>query len=184
MKKIVCIGDSNTWGYDPRSPWGERYPRKYRWTDVLAEKIGATILNIGENGRKTTDCFEKLSEDVDCVVVMLGTNDVLEGKSATQVKGDMERFLEKLLWEPSKILLIAPPALTLGAWVSDSEQITQSKLLGREYAVLSRTLGICFVDAASWKIPLCYDGVHFTEEGHQRFAGNLAEYFKEITSQL
>lgn len=175
MKKIVCIGDSNTWGYDPRSLWGERYPAECRWTDILAERTGATVVNFGENGRKTTDFTEKLAEDTECAVVMLGTNDVLEGKSATQIKRDMERFLENLFCEPSKILLIAPPALTLGAWVSDPEQIIQSKLLGQEYAALSRTLGTCFVNAVSWEIPLCYDGVHFTEEGHQRFAEKLQD---------
>ena len=23
--KVLCFGDSNTWGYDPRSPLGGRY---------------------------------------------------------------------------------------------------------------------------------------------------------------
>ena len=28
--KIICFGDSNTWGYDPRSYLGERYPKDVR----------------------------------------------------------------------------------------------------------------------------------------------------------
>ena len=31
--RILCIGDSNTWGYNPVN--GQRYER--RWTKVLAE---------------------------------------------------------------------------------------------------------------------------------------------------
>lgn len=33
--KILCIGDSNTYGYDPRSFFGDRYPEDVRWTDNL-----------------------------------------------------------------------------------------------------------------------------------------------------
>ena len=28
--KILCIGDSNTYGYDPRSYLGDRYPAEVR----------------------------------------------------------------------------------------------------------------------------------------------------------
>lgn len=175
--KIICIGDSNTWGYDPRSFWGEQYPSQCRWTDILGDKIGATIVNEGENGRKTTDFSEKSYEDADYIVVMLGTNDILEGKTASETKSNMSRFLEKIPCKLNKAILIAPPALALGAWVSDPEQIMQSKLLGQEYAALSRILGVRFVDAVSWEIPLCYDGVHFTEEGHRRFAEIIADIF-------
>ena len=37
--QIVCFGDSNTYGYDPRSYLGSRYPADGRWVDLLAEKI-------------------------------------------------------------------------------------------------------------------------------------------------
>ena len=33
--RLICFGDSNTYGYDPRSFFGGRYPG--RWTDLLAE---------------------------------------------------------------------------------------------------------------------------------------------------
>ena len=36
--------------------------------------------------------------------------------------------------------------------------------------------GIGFVDAGAWKIPLAFDGVHFTENGHRIFAENLYKY--------
>ena len=28
--KVICFGDSNTYGYDPRSYFGGRYPRDSR----------------------------------------------------------------------------------------------------------------------------------------------------------
>ena len=37
-KRILCIGDSNTWGYIPGS--GERYEKNVRWTGKLAQMLG------------------------------------------------------------------------------------------------------------------------------------------------
>ena len=37
-KRIVCFGDSNTWGYIPIT--GERYDESIRWPARLQEKLG------------------------------------------------------------------------------------------------------------------------------------------------
>ena len=49
---VLCYGDSNTYGFDPRSWLGERYPADVRWTGLLARKTGGTILEEGQNGRE------------------------------------------------------------------------------------------------------------------------------------
>ena len=49
MRRIFCIGDSNTWGYDPRSYVGGRYPGMCRWTGRLS---GWEIVNDGINGAR------------------------------------------------------------------------------------------------------------------------------------
>ena len=50
--KVICIGDSNTWGYDPRSYFGGRYEANCRWVDILAEKTGWVVINEGINGMR------------------------------------------------------------------------------------------------------------------------------------
>lgn len=45
--KVVCFGDSNTYGYDPRSWLGGRYPADSRWVDLLAQKTGWDVVNLG-----------------------------------------------------------------------------------------------------------------------------------------
>ena len=40
--KVICFGDSNTYGYDPRSFLGGRYEADCRWADILAAKTGWT----------------------------------------------------------------------------------------------------------------------------------------------
>ena len=48
-KRILCLGDSNTYGYDPRGAMGGRYPKDVRWTSRLGE-AGLTVFNRGMNG--------------------------------------------------------------------------------------------------------------------------------------
>ena len=50
-KRIICFGDSNTWGFDPGT--GERYPEDIRWPCVLDSLLGDgyQILEEGQNGR-------------------------------------------------------------------------------------------------------------------------------------
>ena len=39
-------------------------------------------------------------------------------------------------------------------------------------------MGIRLTDAGKWKIPLAYDGVHFTEQGHKALAAGPLEELK------
>jgi lysophospholipase L1-like esterase len=38
MKTILCLGDSDAWGYVPES--AERYAYEDRWTSILQKGIG------------------------------------------------------------------------------------------------------------------------------------------------
>jgi lysophospholipase L1-like esterase len=73
------------------------------------------------------------------------------------------------------ILLIAPPTMKRGAWVTDDAVVVQSLELSQQYRRLAEETDILFADADEWEIELTFDGVHFTEEGHARFADKLAE---------
>ncbi len=45
--RLVCFGDSNTRGYDPRSYLGSLYGSENRWVDILGAKTGFQVLNWG-----------------------------------------------------------------------------------------------------------------------------------------
>ena len=172
--KIICFGDSNTWGYDPRGFFGGRYDQP--WPELLARKLRCSVLNWGENGREIPAGSPDFPEDADLVILMLGTNDLLQGNPPETVQKRMEDFLSGLTLEKSKLFLIAPPPLEPGAWVSGPELIAVSRELAERYQALALRLGIPFADAAGWKIPLAFDGVHFTQEGHSAFAGGILDY--------
>ena len=170
---VICYGDSNTWGYDPRGYFGGRYEEP--WPLLLPWNTE----NLGENGREIPGFPVTFPENTDLLIVMLGTNDLLQGSGAETAARRMEGFLTGVSLKPEKILLIAPPPMQLGQWVPGTWLTEESKELTRQYEALSRRLGVRFADAGRWKIPLAFDGVHFTEEGHRAFAEGLMNYLNE-----
>ena len=176
--KIICFGDSNTYGYDPRGYFGGRYDADSRWVDILAAETGWTVYNMGQNGREIPVTVPALPSDADLLIVMLGVNDLLQGRNPEQAAERLERFLSNIPLERSKILLIAPPPVTLGAWVPSAKLIDDSRTFARLCQALAERMGICFADAGKWNISLAYDGVHFTEQGHKAFAVGILEELK------
>lgn len=180
--RILCFGDSNTYGFDPRSYLGDRYPAKDRWTDILAKKTPWEVINAGVNGReipRNPYALRLLSQHapVDVFLVMLGTNDLLQGASASEAAGRMEAFLNPLLPHCKTILLVAPPPMKRGAWVPTDALAAESLRLTKDYRLLAQKLEIPFADTRGWNIELAFDGVHFTEQGHHAFASQLIHYF-------
>ena len=177
--KVVCFGDSNTYGYDPRDYFGSRYAPEYRWVDLLAQKTGWDVRNNGMNGREIPRRETVFTRDLDLLIVMLGTNDLLQGNAPEVIYRRMEAFLTSIAVPKDKIVLIAPPPMTRGEWVQEQILIDRSVLLARWYQSLAGDLGIRFVDAGAWNIPLAFDGVHFTPEGHKAFAEGLYQYLNK-----
>ena len=90
-RTILCYGDSNTWGCEPRVH--SRFPRGVRWPGVMRRRLGDAyeVMEDGVKGRTTAwddpgvPCSNGLAglgyalcraKPLDLVIVMLGTNDV------------------------------------------------------------------------------------------------------------
>ena len=82
METILCLGDSNTYGYDPRGFFGGRYASP--WPALLEENTGWPVRNLGLNGRKIPAAgggIQRLDQQIAGLLpagrlaVMLGTND-------------------------------------------------------------------------------------------------------------
>ena len=141
--RIVCFGDSLTWGFNPER--FARFDENKRWTGVLQKLLGENfkVIEEGQNGRTiATDdpsggekngikyiipCIES-QKPLDFLIIMLGTNDMQRqfSYSAANIAGEMELFLEKVqaynrfqLEDKMKVLLISPPKIKKplsGAW--------------------------------------------------------------------
>ena len=195
--RLLCFGDSNTYGHDPRSYLGDRYPREVRWTGLLAGHPGWQVENLGQNGRSIPCRPGELAQlrrqladfgPPDVLAVMLGSNDLLQSPrfTAADTAARMEVFLRQLLAFPSlpqekcRLLLVCPPPMRPGTWVQEDRLLTESAALGNVYAALAQRLGISFADAKEWDIPLLFDGVHFSPEGHQTFAREIVRVLEQL----
>ena len=187
--RIVCLGDSNTWGYDSRSAFGDQYPSHIRWTGILKQH-GYDVVNLGMNGMcipvgaQLTWVKETIeTEDpFDVLIIMLGSNDLLRNDAAETIGLHLQELLEKMkqIVTPERILVIAPPYLHQGTWVDTELQIQESKKLAQVYHKAAGLAGTMFLDASAWGIPVLYDGVHFTEEGHALFAEHVEAKLREF----
>ncbi len=204
MKRIVCYGDSNTWGYDAVTDG--RY-QDCRWTRILARLLGEEyeIIEEGLCGR-TTVFEDPLNEGMngltylspclmshslfDTLVVMLGTNDCKERYSATpkNIADGMKRLVEKAVslpvWigEPD-ILLVAPPRIRPECETSFvagemGKCAEKSTFLASEYKILAGLSGCRFLDASSVAVN-DLDHMHLNEEGHRDLAEWVAGYVAE-----
>ena len=181
-KRILCLGDSNTYGYDPGDTLGGRYPREIRWTGRLGI-AGMTVFNRGMNGaeaplQREFNAFSELISSLrplDAITVMFGTNDVLQGRKAEAAAQRMAAFTDamKASAGEAKMILISPPTLTFGDWVQSPDVIAQSERLSVLYENIAREQRLTFADSNRWGISLTYDGVHFTADGHAAFFEGL-----------
>lgn len=163
MKRILCFGDSLTWGYDPEMR--VRIDSGSRWTGVLADKLQgeAVVIEEGQNGRTiATDdpaegekngiryiipCLESQSP-LDVMVLMLGTNDLKRkfNYCAADVACEMERFLQKVMAHNMfkmqgnmKMLLVSPPYVgenIRASWLGDSFGYERAREVSMELAPL------------------------------------------------
>ena len=137
MKRILCYGDSNTWGFVPSLTGDDRWPEDVRWTGVCQKKLGADyrILEDGLNGRTTVwDDFEGpwrngkdalgytlLSQKpIDLLVLSLGVNDLKFVDAITAGEGT-KKLLQMILdadavfnGQRTGIFRHAPKILVLG----------------------------------------------------------------------
>lgn len=207
-KRVVCYGDSHTWGYIPGL--GQRYDEDIRWTGLLQEKLGSdyVVVEEGLSGR-TTVWDEPLDPDlngmacmpailrsaapIDLLIFMLGTNDfqmhIPAGNPITTSRA-IQTMLEKARkleldrpnGEKMKILLLSPIEVT-EAWLNlneDRQIIDDSRRLGKYLAVVAKELGVEFMDMAKYLKPSDVDGVHMDETGHAEMAEIIYKKVKEM----
>jgi len=199
MKRVLCYGDSNTYGgYDFGGVESKRFVN--RWTIELQRLLGDGYLVIeeGNNGRaiasgtqedRAVDSFVPIAishEPLDIVVVMLGTNELWKGFNHTmaEIAAMLEEQVIKTLKELAKnIIIISPPRI-------ESENLSKffknlfakdagekSKQFSVSYKEVAKRNGCCLVDA--FDVSLWQDGLHLDEQGHKQLAIRVYETIKK-----
>ena len=186
MKKIYAFGDSYTYGFDPRMGGGGRYPKDIRWTGVIDLMQEYEVNNQGYNGL-SIPCSDSAIASIgrsikeyspDMILIMIGSNDLLNMSPASceKVGIRLRQFLSALCdcipEYVQHMVLVAPPKMSLGDW-TDSVIVNESHKFGTVYEAIASESGLKFLNACEWELPLCYDGVHLTEEAHLHFAEKI-----------
>ena len=188
-KRILCFGDSNTYGFDPCDPFGGRYPPSERWPEILAESTGRDVVNMGLNGRPVPHSKREVDLALslirkelpaDLVIILLGTNDafLLNEPSAEKIAARMDTFLRELnaAFPELPVFLISPPRVEIP--FAHVQEIFWDLI--PLYRRLAAKHGALLAAAPSWNLPLSADGVHFSPEAHREFAAQVERYLQEL----
>ncbi len=211
MKKIICYGDSNTFGHNAVT--FSRYDEDTRWCGILSRNLSgkAEIIEMGLNGRTIMNddlvrpdrnAYKSIEKDIagikdiDLFVIMLGTNDCKFdfSLSAEDIAGNMKIFIGKVKdvlkdASPSaEILLISPVSMTEECIKSPLEfnlnSAYVSQALAEKYASLAEEMEIHYAGADEWNVELTDDGCHYTPCGHKAFAENVTKVINGILEPI
>lgn len=201
--RILCFGDSNTWGYDGIT--GKRFGYKVRWPQVLQSELGSDYhiieeglcgrttvfndpLNNHLNGLEALEILLKTHAPIDQLIIMLGTNDTKERFSANAMNIIMG--LEKLLnlakiseaWRNEvKMFILAP--IIIDERIYNTEFglsmgkgcARKSQKLVKYLETLSKQIGTEYFDINEFCTVNKVDYMHLDEKSHQLLGIKLSK---------
>lgn len=206
MKRILCYGDSLTFGEIPNIIDTIRYEK--RWTNVLANNVKDTFEVIEEGlSSRTTNLEDNAREGrngltyyapcllshvpLDYVVLMLGTNDLKEKYNRTPEEIAETFLLYKQKTEevatywniaPPKIILIAPPTVKED-FIPPEWGFKGAEMKGRQlpslYKAVAEKIEAVFIDANEIVETSKKDGAHWDEDMNIKFGEYLTHFFSE-----
>ncbi len=203
MKRILCYGDSNTWGQ--KALIWEKYPNDLIWTSLLQNKLGQEyqILVEGLCGRTAGDIdFEKPFHNglehflshaysaypFEAIIIALGTNDLQKrfARSANDIYHDLMSYIDKLKFmrdddgiDNIKFFFMLPPKITLEI---DSDQTFEHA--NSKSAELLKLLNENIADRRYSVIDITdisvtsEDGLHFSVYEHKLIAERAYQSIK------
>lgn len=198
MKKVLCFGDSNTFGFIPES--GKRYDKKTRWSGILAQLATGRfeIIEAGCNNRTAfTDNpagFEQtgykvlptlLNKDLDCVILAIGVNDLqfFYNPTLEEIENGMRRLVDIVREQCPKaeIILVSPARLTDNIFngyfraMFDKISIEKSLHLSEIYESIAKEKNCRFADWDKIVTVSQKDGLHLEPDAHKKIAEAMFE---------
>ena len=168
--KIVCLGDSITWGF----PWGP----EQSWVKLAADSTGIEMINKGVNGETTDNLRLRFARDVillepSHVIIMIGTNDASFDPSLKKYANNCHAMIESAKSANIK------PALGLPIPSNDfnlENQLEEYRHWIRDYAAANEIAVLDFSGAFRGEkeqldSDLLIDEVHPSKRGYRKMAG-------------
>lgn len=196
MKKILCYGDSNTFGFNPLD--FSRFDESTRWTSILQKNL-KNEYEIIEEGmcdrtgfvdnpkgdlysaqRHFSDCLTKF---FDIIILAIGTND-LQFQYDIEfdvVQKGLKTLINKAKEKSEKIIIIPPVILgknILEGYFKiqfDEKSIKKSREIGEIYKKISKDLNCYLFDINEFAKP-ANDGLHYDAKTHKMIGDKLTRY--------
>ena len=169
---IVAIGDSITKGY----------PDDYSWVNLASKKIQIPIENLAIKGETFAGILLRLDQDIipkspDFCIITAGTNDF----SLEYTLDDLKKTIKEIILELEKegiICIFGLPIPTVDEYVEAKLKLLRQWMI----AVCSHVIPFNkeFEKENLISGTLLLDGVHPTQEGHQRMADACAHEVRKI----
>ncbi len=182
-KKIVCLGDSLTYGY----PYGPRIS----WVYYTAQKTGLNLVNAGVNGNTVEDMARRFKRDVVmhkpyALVILGGTNDafcsdISQAETINYLKEILKNALEHKI----------EPIIGIPIPVSDPAIGAKLERICLSYRELARSYTLSILDFAtpffqlgsnSSREEFYLDGVHPNQKGYKVMGETAEAFFKQYLS--
>lgn len=205
MKKILCYGDSNTFGFIPKICG--RYDKNTRWSGRLSELLKDNYEVIEEGMNNRTGFFknpeglkqsggEYLSiylqnhKDIDICILALGTNDAqffynLDRKSAELGLMNLISAIREVNSD-TKIVIVPPVKITENilysgfAMMFNSDSIEKIREVFEVFKIVADKENCYYFDFNEIVSPSQEDGIHYSEASHKIIADKLSEYILKI----
>jgi acyl-CoA thioesterase-1 len=191
--KIVCLGDSLTYGYGVK--------RSESWCRKLEEKLNATILNKGINGDTTSGMLARFERDVlaekpDVLLFIGGTNDIFLSEKTDIAKNNIAAIVQQSLSVGILPIIGCPTPiheeLVEGKWklyIENTNIVETLKQYHEWLNLYSNTYDVKLIDFYTEfdsdniiqdKLKYYLDGIHLTGEGNSLIADIIYKKLREF----
>ncbi len=203
MKNIICYGDSNTFGYNPKN--GSKYDENTRWTAVLQKNSGLEYKIVNEGMPNRTGFVDNpegvlfsaqkhlpqvLSKikNIYLLILAIGTNDLQfqYNINSVAIEKGLENLIRAAKEKTTNIIVIAPIILSeniLNGYFSsmfDKKSIEKSKEAAEIYKQTADKNHCIYFDINKYVVPSDFDGLHYDENSHKIIADKLYELIRKI----
>lgn len=181
--RIVCLGDSITYGYKLADPERESYPAQLarlshgQWTVLNSGVNGATVLNKGDIPITAQNAYERaIKFRPDVVVLMLGTNDTKNKnwQYVDEFVGDymgLVKTFRDLPSGPHVISCSVPPISGDYPNGINTKRANEVNKLVKKAVIASKVDSLNIYTPMSQGKSLFIDGIHPNVQGAQTIAG-------------
>lgn len=196
MQKVLCYGDSNTYGFNPIN--GLRFSEDERWSGILKNNL-TDRFEVIEKGLNNRTGFvdnpqgEKFSaksnlpktlqqiRNIDLLILAVGTNDLQTQYNIDfkTIELGLENLILKVKNQNIKTIIISPVILrkeilkSFFGQLFDEVSIQKSVEVQKVFEKVARKLDCEFFDCNKLVSPSTIDGLHYTADAHKKIAENL-----------